>query len=148
MKVMVSGSRHLGKCSARRGPCGAALNHRFYLDTAFRRNLHAVTAGGEALELLEGGAEGADRMAREYWETFQLGPVTTIEANWKDLGKHAGHVRNGLLVARMPDILIAFPWEGGSSGTWDAIRQARAAGIPDKVYPVTHICPLVEATLR
>lgn len=148
MKVMVSGSRHLGKCTARRGPCGAAMNHRFDMDAAFRTHLIPAHARGETLELYEGGAQGADRLAREYWELYELGPVHTIEANWKDLGRRAGPIRNGLLVAQMPDILIAFPWEGGSSGTWDAITQARAAGIPDKVYPITHICPLVEATLR
>jgi hypothetical protein len=145
---MVSGSRFLGKCSARRGPCGAALNHRFDMDAAFRVHLHAAAARGETIELFEGGAEGADRLAREYWETYQLGPVHTVEANWKALGKRAGAVRNGLLVAHMPDLLIAFPWAGGSPGTQDAIRQARAAGIPEKVYTISHICPIVEAKLR
>lgn len=44
-------------------------------------------------------------------------------------GVFDGPARNGRMVAAGADMCLAFPLEG-SAGTWDCVRQARAAGIP------------------
>lgn len=142
MKIMVSGTRHLGEC-AHPGDtlCGPARNHYYDMDAAFRVHVHPVA--GQRPELWHGHARGADTLALRYWGVYSLGQAHGIPARWDTLGGRAGHVRNGLLVAQMPDMFIAFPYEGGSPGTWDAIAQARAAGIHPFVYPVHSLCALV-----
>jgi hypothetical protein len=151
VKIVVSGSRHLGKCLCpwrESRPCGVALQHRFHVDSVLRPHVHAAAARGEEIDLWHGAAEGADALAAEYWGVYQAGPVHPLPARWNDLGRRAGHVRNGLLIAQMPDLLIAFPWEGGSPGTWDAVEQARTAGIPESVHPVHSLCPLLLERIR
>lgn len=164
MKIMASGSRHMAVCEhpgGRQHPCEAAMRHRYVMDQAMREHVHPLAKlaaraddnhpllqhllTGEVLELYHGDAYGADRLAASYWEHYQFGPVHAIPANWAELGNRAGHVRNGLLVARMPEFLLAFPWQGSggqwlSQGTRDAIRQAMAAGIPVHPYPIREIC--------
>jgi hypothetical protein len=144
---MVSGSRHLGRCKDEdrgRGRCGAALNHYFDMDAALRVHVH----GQGPVRLLHGDAKGADAMAAHYWRVYQLGDVQAFPANWAELGKRAGNVRNEIMINHMPDLLVAFPYEGGSPGTWDAITRAREAGIPTSVYRVHHLCPLIERELN
>jgi len=77
--------------------------------------------------LIEGGARGADRLARE-WAIDNNVPIFTFNADWETYGRAAGPIRNKqMLVEGKPDIVIAFP---GGAGTANMIRQARAAGIP------------------
>jgi len=164
MKIMLTGSRHLGVCEhpgGDRHPCTEAMRHRYLMDRAMREHVHPLArttsrrVGGPmaelhnvaVLELYHGDAKGADRLAASYWETYHFGPVHAIPANWAELRGRAGHVRNGLLVAQMPEFVLAFPWQQGSQwlsmGTRDAIRQAMAAGIPVHPYPIREICPAI-----
>lgn len=143
MKFMISGSRFMGRCwhsGGRYQPCAPARQHRQLMDTAMREHVHPVAANGDLHELWHGDAEGADKLAGEYWTVYLIGPVHAVPANWAELGKRAGSVRNGLLVARMPELLIAFPYEPHSPGTFDAIRQAAEAGINWTAYPLPEIC--------
>lgn len=78
--------------------------------------------------LIEGGAQGADRIARNWAHEVGL-PVCTVEANWKRYFKAAGHIRNGWMVALQPDFCVGFPGPR-SRGTYDCMDQARDAGIP------------------
>lgn len=172
MKIMATGSRHMGVCEhpgGREHPCTEALRHRYVMDRAMREHVHPLARrratltsvdptrelanlrGVALLELYHGDAEGADRLAASYWEHYTFGPVHAVPANWAELGSRAGHVRNGLLVARMPEFVLAFPWQaaGGqwlSQGTRDAIRQAMAAGIPVHPYPLREICSRIRRT--
>lgn len=160
---MATGTRHLGVCECPHGTCDAAMRGRYLVDRAMREHVHPLAKltqraddrspllqhhlVSEVLELWHGDAPGADRLAASYWEHYQFGPVHAVPANWAELGNRAGHVRNGLLVARMPEFVLAFPWQRGSQwlsqGTRDAIRQAMAAGIPVHPYPVREICPSI-----
>ena len=80
--------------------------------------------------LIEGGAPGADFMARKFAEWMEI-PVLTFDADWKKHGKAAGPIRNRqMLTEGKPDMVVAF--EGGK-GTADMCRQALAAGIPVKL---------------
>ncbi len=81
--------------------------------------------GGITL-LIEGGAPGADFMARKFAEWKGI-PTQTVEADWKSHGRAAGPIRNRkMLEVGKPDLVVAF--EGGK-GTANMIEQATAAGI-------------------
>lgn len=76
--------------------------------------------------LIEGGAEGADFMAREFAE-WQGIPVKTYPADWEKHGRSAGPIRNRrMLVEGKPDLVVAF--EGGK-GTANMVDQAQKAGV-------------------
>lgn len=92
--------------------------------------------------LIEGGADGADRLAR-IWRAARRIAGETIDAEWDDLSHpdaiirqrgdgqeydaRAGVRRNQrMLDEGQPEGLIAFP---GGSGTRDMVRRAEAAGI-------------------
>lgn len=79
--------------------------------------------------IIEGGARGADRLARE-WARMIAKPgvdAETYEADWDAFGSFAGPMRNkAMLEEGKPDLVIAFP---GGSGTRDMIRKAKKAGV-------------------
>lgn len=82
--------------------------------------------------LIEGGASGADFLARKFAK-FQGIPVKTFSADWGRHGKSAGPRRNKqMLDEGKPDLVVAFP---GGNGTANMVEQARAAGI--RVLEVT-----------
>lgn len=127
-----------------------------------RRNLRLIACGGRGYDdrtavfdsldyiharrhialLIEGGATGADRLARE-WAIDRGVAYQTFEAAWKDLsvpgvavrrGRYgpynaaAGHQRNGrMLTEGQATAVVAFP---GGSGTADMVAQALAADVP------------------
>lgn len=76
--------------------------------------------------VIEGGAHGADRLAR-LWANSNLVRVETFEADWDNQGRFAGPMRNQrMLDEGRPDVVIAFP---GGRGTADMVRKARKAGV-------------------
>lgn len=78
------------------------------------------------LVIIEGGARGADRLARE-WAIEKEIVVITYEAEWDTLGKAAGYIRNNrMLTEGKPDVVIAFP---GGRGTAMMVRIAKEAGV-------------------
>lgn len=76
--------------------------------------------------LIEGGARGADSLARHWAREHGIdGP--TYYADWAAHGSFAGPIRNKLMLEDgQPDVVIAFP---GGSGTRDMVRKARKAGV-------------------
>jgi predicted Rossmann-fold nucleotide-binding protein len=85
------------------------------------------SAAGGGLFVIEGGAQGADRFARE-WRAKRLHPGKTYPAAWDREGKAAGVLRNGRMLAEgKPDLVLAFP---GGRGTMDMVLRAEAAGVP------------------
>ena len=73
--------------------------------------------------IIEGGAEGADMMAKEYAETFNI-PHVTVEADWTKYGRAAGPIRNKEMLQKYPlAVIVAFP---GGSGTANCVKQAVA----------------------
>ena len=81
--------------------------------------------------IVQGGADGADRLAAEWCWDHGL-PVGTFNADWKAHGKAAGPIRNQrMLDEAKPDFVIAFP---GGTGTADMCARAEAANV--KVYRV------------
>lgn len=81
--------------------------------------------------VIHGAAKGLDTIAH----CWAIGADRTTPdphpANWA-AGKQAGHVRNQKMVDLGADVCLAFPLPG-STGTWDCVRRAKAAGIPTKI---------------
>ena len=76
--------------------------------------------------VIQGGARGADRLAKNWAEGCGV-PVTEYRADWSKYGKAAGPRRNQQMIDEgKPDLVIAF---GGGRGTADMVRKAEAAGI-------------------
>lgn len=109
MRVLVTGGRNYDD------------SHRVY---AVLDKLHAE-AGIDCI--IEGGARGADELARRWAENIGGVPVETFEADWENQGTFAGPARNARMLAEgRPDLVIAFP---GGRGTADMARKARKAGV-------------------
>jgi len=136
-RVMVTGSRVWAKCPhdpihPDAFPCPAVMKHRRIMLAAFMEHVVPL-AREDHVELIHGDADGADRLAARYWSLYRFGPITAFPYV-KELGKAGGHARNGVMVAHMPDLVLAFHLDN-SRGTADAIRQAKAAGLTVHVYP-------------
>lgn len=76
--------------------------------------------------IIEGGATGADRFARQ-WAASRDVPCQTFDADWNKYRRAAGAIRNTrMLVEGMPDRAVSFP---GGKGTANMLSQARKAGL-------------------
>lgn len=81
---------------------------------------------GPIKAIIQGGAHGADELARSWAKLNQI-PIETFAADWQGRGRRAGPERNSvMLAASAPDIVVAFP---GGIGTADTIRKATRAGL-------------------
>lgn len=82
--------------------------------------------------VIEGGASGADKLARE-WAASKGIASATFHAHWRTFGPAAGPKRNEwMLDLGKPDLVLAFP---GGAGTKGMVTIARHAGV--KVVQVT-----------
>jgi hypothetical protein len=75
--------------------------------------------------VIEGGAAGADRLAREWAQSHGVG-FETVKAMFARDGLRAGPMRNCAMLALEPDGVVAFP---GGPGTRDMVKKARKAGV-------------------
>lgn len=81
--------------------------------------------------LFEGGAQGADAIARQYaletgWE------IHTFLPKYDLYGPKATHIRNQAMVDQKPDLALIF-WRDASPGTKSTITKAFQAGITTRV---------------
>jgi hypothetical protein len=78
------------------------------------------------LVIIQGGATGADFIAKS-WATIAYNcEEITVKAEWDKYGKAAGHIRNKkMLDLHTPDLVMAFP---GGAGTANMTRQASKNG--------------------
>ncbi|CAM4332213.1 DUF2493 domain-containing protein [Nocardia ninae] len=81
------------------------------------------------LELVHGGARGADRMAAAIWSGLGL-PVRTVPADWDRYGKPAGVIRNQQMVDLGGYVHAVAALLPGSRGTHDCVRRIERAAIP------------------
>jgi predicted Rossmann-fold nucleotide-binding protein len=83
------------------------------------------------LIVIQGGATGADALARE-WARQRRAEIVTMPAEWEKHGPSAGPIRNQRMVDFChPDGVVAFP---GGRGTRDMLRRAQRAGLPILAY--------------
>jgi hypothetical protein len=101
---------------------GRSYNDRITAFQLFDRvNYHE----GPITCVIEGGQLGADRLGRK-WAIIRNIPFETVNANWA-IGDFAGHMRNQLMLEKLPNFVIALP---GNSGTADMMRRAEKHNIP------------------
>lgn len=85
----------------------------------------------EDIEIVEGGARGADRLGFLFSESLKL-KHNSFPADWEKHGKSAGHIRNYDMAVYASEsdfpILIAF-WDGASKGTAGMISTAKRKGL-------------------
>lgn len=81
--------------------------------------------------LVCGMARGADIIAFDLWQRYGM-EVIEMPADWKHLGKSAGHIRNAEM-GKIADACVAF-WDGKSSGTKGMIDYMKRAGKPCWVF--------------
>lgn len=106
-------------------------------------------------EMYEGGAKGADELAR-LWAASQKVTFYTFHADWKTYGTSAGMLRNRQMLREAmgrfpPDQigLVAFP---GGAGTADMTRIAKAAQVniievtPTRIKLDWELTPFAELT--
>jgi hypothetical protein len=118
VKVLVCGGRDY----ADREAVHAALNAIL----GAHPHIVRVRPVSEYMTLIEGGAAGADTLARE-WAYEHGVPVITFRADWKTHGRAAGPIRNQkMLDEGQPQLVVAFP---GGRGTADMVGRAQRAGI-------------------
>jgi 2-keto-3-deoxy-L-rhamnonate aldolase RhmA len=87
--------------------------------------IHAATP---VETLIQGGAHGADALAREWAVDRQIQEIVTEYADWERHGKAAGPLRNQrMLDVWHPDVVVAFP---GGRGTASMVRLAQRANVP------------------
>lgn len=79
--------------------------------------------------LIEGGADGADKIAGEEGTDLAY-VVIEVKANWKRHHNGAGPVRNAVMLTLNPDLVVAFHHDlANSKGTANMVKQARKAGV-------------------
>jgi len=84
-------------------------------------------SGSNELEIISGGAKGADTLAKKCALINNL-KYTEFLPDWNKFGKSAGFRRNQQIVDAC-DVVIAF-WDGNSKGTQDTINKAKIAMKP------------------
>jgi hypothetical protein len=83
------------------------------------------TKAGVAV-IIQGGARGADRLAKQ-WADERGVPASTFRADWVKFGRKAGPIRNQHMIDEgNPTLVIAFP---GGRGTADMLARAKEARI-------------------
>jgi len=81
----------------------------------------------DALEIISGGAKGADSLAKRFAKDYDA-EYTEFPADWDKYGKSAGFRRNQSIIDAC-DMVLAF-WDGKSRGTQDSIEKAKIAKKP------------------
>lgn len=106
----------------------AVAGYRGFTDYhLFKQHLVAfIEEHGEPVEIISGGAKGADAMAERYAKEENL-PVVVLKPDWKTQGRKAAILRNTDIVARCTH-LLAFPprrFVPGSPGTNTSVARER-----------------------
>ena len=105
-----------------RPPLALFCGSREWTDRArIRADLDRLPAGSI---VIEGGARGADRIAREEAQALGL-HVATVNALWDHYGRSAGYRRNEAMARLQPDFVHAYPLPG-SAGTGHMVRIAES----------------------
>ena len=94
--------------------------------------LDRIRNGNLAFVVINGGASGADKLARD-WCLKRCVEFMTVPADWKRWGRSAGPRRNQRMLEAIgkPDLVVAFP---GGDGTQDMINRALRAGVRVHIY--------------
>ena len=116
MRILITGSRLWGN---------TALVERAIMHVVGTTPLTDV-------HILHGAARGADSCADEAAQRLGIDHVTRYPADWKNLGRQAGFIRNGVMLMMAPDFVLAFKDDFDrslrSGGTEHMVRISLEAG--------------------
>jgi hypothetical protein len=129
MKIIIAGGRDFDDYSLMEQKCSEIL----------RGLLPAYSNDTENVEIVSGGARGADRLGEAFAQEHSF-RLKVFKADWDKLGKIAGFVRNEQMAVyasqdRDLGVLIAF-WDGKPEGTGNMIDLAFRYDL--KVYVVNY----------
>lgn len=104
--------------------CGG---RKFFNKLLLKKTLDELHAKQPISCIIQGGASGADWLAK-HWATAYGGmPQEEYKADWVGQGRSAGPRRNTMMLKEgKPDLVLAFP---GGKGTANMIQKAKAAGL-------------------
>ncbi len=104
---------------------GGRSNHLNKEGFAFLKNLHDKH---KFINLINGMAKGIDQDAREYFSKLGL-CIIKVPANWDELGKQAGPVRNKVMASKLSvgDVVVILPGGRGSDNMFECARQTPAS---------------------
>jgi hypothetical protein len=110
--------------------CGG---RKFYNKALLKATLDALHKAHPISCIIQGGANGADFLAK-HWATAYGGmKQEEYKADWKAHGISAGSIRNSIMLRlSKPDLVVAFgSQEKGTrgTGTADMVKKARAAKV-------------------
>jgi hypothetical protein len=106
MRVLITGGRH-------------------YSDQdLLEKTLNELHSRHGFTDLMHGDASGADQLAGQ-WAKSRGISVKAYPADWKNLGRIAGPIRNKKMLDEKPDLLVAFP---GGKGTANMVFYAKKSG--------------------
>jgi hypothetical protein len=143
VKVIVCGSR--------------AWSDRDHIERRLRGLVATLTRTGERLQLIVGGARGADRLAERiarqlHDEGLAIDEPRVMPADWsvkedtppwairttrdgRRYDVRAGHERNGRMLDEQPELVIAFADDlMQAPGTKDCLEQARRRGVATELH--------------
>lgn len=85
---------------------------------------------GEIVEIISGGAKGADYLGERYAKEKKL-ELKIFPANWKLFGKQAGPIRNRQMAEYGTEVIVF--WNGVSRGSKSMIGIAEEKGLSCKI---------------
>nr|DAS94925.1 MAG TPA: Protein of unknown function (DUF2493) [Caudoviricetes sp.] len=85
------------------------------------------------ITIIEGGAKGTDRMAREFAIENNI-PYITMEADWDTHGKAAGMIRNRQMGEKATHAILF--WDGESPGTRNMISICEELNVTLRIVKV------------
>jgi len=134
-RLVVTGSRSFS-CST--GNFDKLMERVMWQMAMNRTEIH-VDQPNATLHIAEGGADGADKMVREWVDRTDSDRIThrTFMADWKAHGLGAGPRRNSQMLKEWEPEFVLSIWDGRTtrSGTLDCMKKACALGIPMLVMP-------------
>src|SRR5579863_9919802 len=83
-------------------------------------------SGFQITEVISGGAQGVDTVGVN-WAVANKVPFRYFYADWKNLGKAAGPIRNSQMAAEAEALILV--WDGKSRGSQDMRRKAQLKGL-------------------
>ena len=104
---------------------------REFQDYEFLKSVLEVAIGEDKVQIVSGGARGADTLGEVYAEEFGH-EIKVFKADWKKYKNAAGPIRNESM-AEYADELCAF-WDGRSTGTKHMIKYARQLGLEVRLF--------------
>jgi hypothetical protein len=91
------------------------------------------------IEIVSGGAKGADTLAEKYAKEKQL-PITIFPAKWEEYGKSAGFIRNVEMhnyINEVSNRMCVCFWDGLSRGTQHNFKLCKKFDTPLICYNYT-----------